>query len=261
MARGHRGRLDDRARDPREGSRRAVHHGRRDHLVGGRARDRGRGRAAPPRRAGSGLQHRLPAADQPGLRADGRPGGRVRGREDAQRARHVARCRAGVLPRPAGRARRPRAAGGAHDDRDPVHGVHGHRDDGERVLPALPRRGARPRARAGAPDAAPRRRAPRARRPRVRDSRADGGDRRRRCSWRRSCSPCSRDGASAGRSRASAGCTGSWPAAAVAILVLQIASGGLLGAYSAVRRPLVRRRRRASRTCGGTSPSSRSTSS
>ena len=38
---------------------------------------------------------------------------------------HVARCRAGVLPRPARRARRPRVARRAHGGRDPVHGVHG----------------------------------------------------------------------------------------------------------------------------------------
>ena len=58
---------------PRRGSaarpRRAVHHGRRDHLVGDRPRHRRRGRAAAARPARSRLQRRLPAADQPGVRA------------------------------------------------------------------------------------------------------------------------------------------------------------------------------------------------
>ena len=243
-----------------EGSRRAVHHGRRDHLVGGRPRDRGRRRAAPSRRAGSGLQHRVPAADQPGLRALREPARRVRGREDAQRAPHVARCRAGVLPRPASRARRPRVARGAHGDRDPVHGVHGHGHDGERVLPALPRRRARPRARAGAPDAAARRRASRARRPRVRDPRAGGGDR---------CGGPPRAARARGVRRARPRRDD------LAIpLALRDRRRQRAGAFSSCRsrpgdcsaptrrrRPVVRRRARRFATSGGTSPSSRSTSS
>ena len=68
--------------------------------------------------------------------------------------RDVARRGARVLPGAASRRRRPLAAGGAPRRRAPVARVHGDRDDGEPLLPALPRLRARPRARARAADRA-----------------------------------------------------------------------------------------------------------
>ena len=261
MARGHRGGLDDRARDPRKGSRRAVHHGRRDHLVRSRARNRGRRRAAPARSARPGLQPRLPAAHKPRLCAVREPARRVRGREDGQRAPDVARGRTRVLPRAACRARRARFARRAHVGGDPVHGVHGDRHDRERVLPALPSRRPPSRGRARATDAGPRCSAsssgrvgvrhPRAsRRARARDPRRAArpgpvravelqGDARevsvvvRDCRRRRSCRV--RHPSRAGR--------------------------GAARRLRARRRAIVRPGRGASVSCGGTSQSSRSTCS
>ncbi len=260
MARGHRGRLDDRAHDPREGARRAVHHGRRDHLVRDRPRDRRRRRAAPARRAGSGLQRRLPAADQPGLRVLREPSRRVRGREGGERGTHVARRGAGVLPRAACRPRRARVARGAHGRRAAVHGVHGNGHDGERLLPALPRRDARARRRARAPDSAPRVRAARPRRARVRDPRPGGGDRRRCAARPARARRVSSDAASRPRSRGSAGCTGSWPPRRLPLSH----SSSRRAACSAPTRPSASAHTTSARrcaTCGGTSPSSRSTCS
>ena len=85
-----------RARDARP-----VHHGRRADLLGARAQLRGGRRLPGPRRAGDRLQPRLPAPDQPGLRALRRAAGRVRGREDAQRARS---CRSRPCPPTCSRA-------------------------------------------------------------------------------------------------------------------------------------------------------------
>ena len=84
--------------------------------------------------------------------------------------------------------RRLCAARGAARGRAPVARLHRHGDDGERLLPALPRRRARPRRRPRAADAALGRAPPRAPRPRVRDARAGGRARHRPSCSRRSCS-------------------------------------------------------------------------
>ena len=190
------------------------------------------------------------------------PAGRVRGREDAQRAPHVARCRAGVLPRAAGRARRPRAARGAHGGRDPVHGVHGHGHDGERLLPALPPRRARPRARARAADAAPRRRAS------SRSSALAFATRVQAVALAPAVllaplvlARVRADGASARRSRRFRWLYGIVAGAALAVLVVPARVGRTCSAPTS---PSASGRTTSARrfaTCGGTSPSSRSTCS
>ena len=164
------------ARPCRPGSRHRgpVHHGRRDHLVGGCARYRRRRRAAAPRSARSRLQRRVPAPDQPCLRAVRAPARGVCRREDDERGADVPRRDTGVLHRAAGRARRPRAPGCAPRGGRALARVHGHRHDGERLLPALPRRRARAPRRARTSDGAVGRPPARAGRARVRDPSAGG---------------------------------------------------------------------------------------
>ncbi len=154
-----------------------------------------------------------------------------------------------------------RAARGAHGGGDSVPRVHGHGDDRERVLPALPARDARSRRRARATDAAARRRcSSRSSGSRSRPASRRSRSRRRSCS-RRSCSPCSSGAASRRRSRKFRWLYGIVAGAAVAVLAFQ------LGVGRAARRLLARRRSLATTsatrfaTSGGTSPSSRSTCS
>ena len=153
LARGHRRRLHARPLRVRPRHGRAVDHGRRAHLLRAREEPR-RLRPVPrPRRSDRRVRHRLSGADRARLGALRVGAAGVRGGEGHQRARHVARGRARVLPRPprARRAARPRGRGA--DGGGAVDGLHGDADDGERVLPAVPLRGAGDRAVAGAADA------------------------------------------------------------------------------------------------------------
>ena len=85
-----------------------------------------------------GVRHRLPGADRTGVGALRLGPAGLRGGEGDQRARHLARGRPGVLPRPP-RALAPLAARGGGADRcRAVDALRGDADDRERVLPAVP---------------------------------------------------------------------------------------------------------------------------
>ena len=86
-----------------------------------------------------------PILISPALRALRPDPGRLRGGQDDQQPRHVARRRARLPPRPPGRRQVARAARGAARGRGAVDGLHGDRDDRERLLPGLPARRARAR--------------------------------------------------------------------------------------------------------------------
>ena len=117
----------------------AVDHGRRAHLLRAREEPR-RLRPLPhPRRGDGRVRHRLPGADRARVGALRGGSGRVRGGEGDQRVRDVARRRARVLPRPPRARRAARARRGGADGGGAVDGLHGDADDGERVLPAVPR--------------------------------------------------------------------------------------------------------------------------
>ncbi len=129
-----------------------MDHGRRAHLLRAREEPR-RLRPVPrPRGGDRGVRHRLPGADRARLGALRVRAAGVRGGEGHQRARHVARGGARVLPRAprARRAARPRGCGA--DGGGAGDGLHGHADDGERVLPAVSLRCAGDGALAGAAD-------------------------------------------------------------------------------------------------------------
>ena len=239
--------------------RRAVHHGRRDHLVGGARGIADAGEPLLRDQPDPGYSVVYPLLISPAYALFDSLVDAYAGVKTLNARPHVARRRACVLPRPTSRPRRLRAARRAPGGRGSVDGVHGHRHDRERVLPALPRRGARPRGRARAPDAALVVLLLAPRRARVRDARAGGRPRagdplaplvlalfeRRRL---------------ARPSPGSGGCTGSWPGCRRGAR-LPARVGRPARRVRARRRALVRPRRGASATSGGTSPSSRSTSS
>ena len=156
---------------------RPVHHGRRAHLLGAGEELRLRPRLRRPRRPGAGLRRRLPDPDLARVR-DLRPdSGRLRDGQDDQQP---GRCRSPPCPRissPGGSSASGSALLAARARRRrPVDGLHGDRDDRERVLPALPPRSARARRAARAPVAGQPRALLRGARPRVPDP-------RRRRSW------------------------------------------------------------------------------
>ena len=138
-----------------------MDHGRRAHLLRAREELRRVGPLPRARRGDGRLRDRLPDPDRARVGAVRRRAAGLRGGEGDQRGRDVARRGARVLPRAPRALVRLRAGGSCALRRDPVDGLHGDADDGERVLPALPDRRADARALAGAADRAPDGAAPR----------------------------------------------------------------------------------------------------
>jgi hypothetical protein len=157
---------------PRPG--RPVHHGRRADLRRARTEPRGQRRAPGPRPSLAGLRDRVSGPPQPGLRRLRPADRRLRRGEDPERARNVAGGDPGLLPRPPRRRALACAARGRAGGLAPLARLHRHGHDGERLLPRLPRRRARLRAHARAPDTRAAASAARGDRSRVRDPRAGG---------------------------------------------------------------------------------------
>ncbi len=178
-----------RARDAR-----AVHHGRRAHLLGdGEERCLGC-RPLRSRRAGQRLRSGVSDPDLAcvcPLRPHSR---RVRRAQDDQQPDHVSCRGAGVPDRPPGRRSVVGSARSGDDGRRAFDGLHGDGDDRERVLPHLPPGCIRARVAARAADCSPLPRVLRGSGPRV--SHPLAGDRRGSCRSHRS--PASRS-LSAGR--------------------------------------------------------------
>ena len=155
--------------------RRTVDHGRRAHLLRACEELRANGPLPHPRRASRCVRRRVSAADRAGLACVRLRTGRVRRREGDRLGADVADRDPGVLPCAQGpeadslSARRPARR------RRAVADVHGHADDGDRLLSALRLRGTCARARVRAPDDPATARAARSLRARVPDTLA--GDR------------------------------------------------------------------------------------
>ena len=116
----------------------AVHHDRRAHLLRARAQPRG-GRRDPGsgrgvRRSSASLYPLLLTPGVPALRLAAE---RLRGREDDERGRHVARRDPRLPARPADARRALSLLARGARRRGPVDGLHRHGDDGERLLSAF----------------------------------------------------------------------------------------------------------------------------
>ncbi len=148
VARGDRARVGRPADLARARDARAVHLRRRADLLGARAEPRRHGLVRGAGRLDERVQHPLPGAARPRLRALRRAAGRVRGGEGDQRDRDVPRGGPGLAPHPSSRREAAVAPRRGARRRPAVDGLHGDDRHREPLLSARP--AVRVDARAGA---------------------------------------------------------------------------------------------------------------